>query len=148
MSVYLHEEIASVLKCYGGDLSETVNRVLDAASEGHFSVMDKPVIPCRDGAGRYTIDVKNEEYLELVSMYPPNSVKVSLRRLLYWFVENEMYDFLGWEVVSEYRDRATIQYERLVKRIRQTAEKLEKYTPTNKKDDLYEILRIIKSMET
>lgn len=146
MSVYLHDEIYGILKCYG-DLSDVVNRILDAASEGHFSVMDKPVIPNRDGAKRFDVDVTNEEYLELVKLYPPNSVKISLRRLLYWFAENEMYDFLGWEVVANYKDNRTIQFERLVKRIRQNLEKLKNIAPIAYQDDVNNMLTKIKSME-
>lgn len=147
MSVYLHKEIASILKCYGANLSEAVNKVLDAASQGHFSVMDKPVIPNRDGASRYTVDVTNDDYIQLVRMYPENSVRVSLRRLLYWFVENEMYDFLDWEVISDYKDENTVQFERLLVRARQTTEKLQKYAPIEHRDSIENMLMIIKSME-
>ena len=109
--------------------------------------MDKPVIPNRDGASRYTVDVTNDDYIQLVRMYPENSVRVSLRRLLYWFVENEMYDFLDWEVISDYKDENTVQFERLLVRARQTTEKLQKYAPIEHRDSIENMLMIIKSME-
>lgn len=112
-SVYLHKPIADVLRCYG-DLSEVTNRILSLADEGVIDVFNKPDIPNRDGAARYTIDVTNEGYLALLNTYSANSKHISLRRLLYWFVENELYYEVGWKVVNEYRDAGK---DRAIKRL-------------------------------
>ena len=100
-SIYLHKPIAETLMCYG-DLSEVVNRILEVSEKGVFDVVDMPKCEPRDGATKYFIEVTNETYLELVASYPPNSPRLSLRRLLYWFVEQEIADVLGWEPVNEY----------------------------------------------
>ena len=94
-SVYLHAPIAETLKCYG-DLSEVTNKILSCAEQGIFDVVDMPHAPDRSGASRYDIDVTSEFYISLVESFPPNSPRISLRRLLYWFVEQEMYDVLEW----------------------------------------------------
>lgn len=122
ISVYLHDEIASILKCYG-TIDEVVNRVLDEASSGAFDFEDKPSAPDRSGARRYDVDVKNNDYLEVYRMCP-NSHKISLRRLLYWFVENEMYDMLGWEATHPYTSKSTEKCKRLIEKARQSLEAL------------------------
>jgi hypothetical protein len=100
-SIYLHKPIAETLMCYG-DLSDVVNRILEVSETGVFDVVDVPKCEPRDGATKYFINVTNETYLSLVASFPPNSPRLSLRRLLYWFVEQEMYEVLEWETVNEY----------------------------------------------
>jgi hypothetical protein len=96
-SIYLHKEIVNVLRSFG-DLDIVVNQILAYGAEGYYEVTDKPPAPPRDMAGRYTISITDENYLQLLEIYPVNSPKISIRRLLYWFVENEMYDELGWKI--------------------------------------------------
>lgn len=146
LSVYLHDEIRAVLCCYG-TLDEVVNRVLDAGSAGEFDLMNKPQIPTRDGAGRYDVDVTNEEYLELLRLHPHNSTKVSLRRLLYWFVENEMYEMLGWEPVKNYVDRNDVKAARIIKRLRQDFEKLLLVIDNRNYENVETAYQIIKDLE-
>lgn len=146
MSVYLHDEIRAILCCYG-TLDEVINRILDAGSAGEFDVMNKPQIPVREGASRYEVDIVNEEYLELFRVYPQNSTKISLRRLLYWFVENEMYEMLGWEPVKNYVDRNDVKVARIVKRLRQDLEKLLLVIDSRNYEKVENILNIIKELE-
>lgn len=113
ISVYLHKNIVDTLRCYG-ELSEVVNRILDASEEGIFDLTDMPKCRSREGALRFEVNVTNETYLCLLNNYPVNSPRISLRRILYWFVEEEMYDILQWEAVNEYQDR---DKERILKRI-------------------------------
>lgn len=100
-SIYLHKHIAETLQCYG-DLSDVVNKILETSEQGVFDVVDMPKCESREGATRYNINVTNETYLSLVESFPPNSPRLSLRRLLYWFVEQEMYEVLEWEATNEY----------------------------------------------
>lgn len=100
-SIYLHKHIAETLMCYG-DLSDVVNKILETSEQGIFDLIDMPKCESREGATRYNIDVTNETYLSLVETFPPNSPRLSLRRILYWFVEQEMYEVLEWEATNEY----------------------------------------------
>ncbi len=103
-SIYLHNNIIETLSCYG-DLSDVVNNILDAAEQGSFDIVDLPPAPSRDGATRCEINITSEYYLTLASTFPMNSPRISLRRILYWFVEQEMYDALEWEAVNEYKSK-------------------------------------------
>ena len=94
-SIYLHSPIAETLKCYG-ELSDVVNKILSLCEQGAIELIDMPKCPDRNGASRFDINVTSEYYISLVESFPPNSPRISLRRLLYWFVEQEMYDALEW----------------------------------------------------
>lgn len=103
-SLYLHRQIVDVLTCYG-TLDDVINRILAEAAEGKFDVMHKPACPGREGAGRYNINIVEPNYLELLSAYGPFCSKISIRRLVYWFVENEIYEELEWTPINNFRDR-------------------------------------------
>lgn len=146
VSVYLHEEMRAILCCYG-TLDDVINRILDAGSEGEFDIMDKPNIGAREGARRFDVDIRNEEYLELMRSYPPNSSKISLRRLIYWFIENEMYEMLGWEPVNDYVDRSEVKKNKLIKRVRQDLEALITVVDSDNYSNVETALQIIKDLE-
>ena len=108
LSLYLHKNISETLMCYG-KLGDVVNKILELCEENVIDIMDMPKCQPRDGASRYDIDVTNEYYLSLLESFPIKSPRISLRRLLYWFVEQEMPDVLGWEVVNDYVDSNKIK---------------------------------------
>lgn len=103
ISVYLHDYVADTLRCYG-TLSEVVNKILEDTASGKYELFDKPPCPSRQGAKRYDVDITNEFYLELLTCYDVRSSHISLRRLLYWFVENEMPELLEWKKVNVFVD--------------------------------------------
>lgn len=103
ISVYLHNDIIDTLKMYG-DLDDVINLILDAASEGKLEIENKPVCREREGARRLNVNITNQDYLQLLETYGNRSNTISLRRLLYWFVENEIYNDLEWEPLRDYVD--------------------------------------------
>ena len=104
ISIYLHSYITDVIKTFG-TIEEVVNRILDVADEGLIEIEDRPACEPREGASRYDVEVTSENYLQLLQVYGIKSKRISLRRLLYWFVENEVYNDLGWEPVNDYIDK-------------------------------------------
>ena len=112
-SIYLHSPIVETLKCYG-ELSEVVNKILSLCEQGIIDLVDMPRCPDRSGASRFDINVTSEYYLSLVESFPPNSPRISLRRLLYWFVEQEVYDALEWIPTFPYVSK---QKDKLLKKI-------------------------------
>jgi hypothetical protein len=145
-SIYLHRQIVDVLNCYG-DLNTVVNRILQEAANGKFDIMHKPPCPGRDGAGRYEIDITEPSYLELLSVYGPFSSKISIRRVIYWFIENEMYDEFGWEPIQEFRNR---HFELLQSKISNSISELEKatrYAIGSTKNTILDICNQLKSLQ-
>lgn len=103
VSIYLHRDIVETLKMFG-DLSTVVNRVLAELYEDR-GLTDYPKCVDRQGAARYEVDVTDENYLRAYTLYGPSSPRASLRRILYYFVNNEIYAELGWEAVNEYDNK-------------------------------------------
>lgn len=115
MSVYLSNEVRDILSCYG-TLDEVVDKILIAGSQGIIDIMEKPSAPEKRGGSNYQINIQEPDYIELVETYGAKSSKISLRRLLYWFVENEMYDQLGWEPREDFaEERHSRKYDAIVK---------------------------------
>ena len=123
ISIYLHRPIVETLRCFG-TLTEVVDKILSAGDDGTIDIMDKPPAPDRNGAGRYDIDVTNENYLSLLETFSINSPKISIRRLLYWFVDNEMYNELDWEISSNNKDKRLVKINKCITAINNEYEKL------------------------
>lgn len=105
-SIYLSNDIINVLQCFGS-IDDVTNKILECGAEGLFDIMDKPTPPPKQDGHQVVIDVIEPTYLELVDAYTVRSSRISLRRLLYWFVENEIYAELGWEEVQKYKSSTT-----------------------------------------
>lgn len=105
MSVYLHQYVVNTLTLFG-DLSDVANNILQAGADGKIEILDRPPCINRDGCGRYNVDITQQDYLELLQCYPMNSPKISIRRLLYWFVDFAVYEQLGWKITKKYDDKS------------------------------------------
>lgn len=96
LSVYLSNDVRDVLQCYG-KIDDVVNKILVAGSQGMIDIMEKPAAPEKKGGTYHQINIREPDYISLLETYGVKSSRISLRRLLYWFVENEIYYELGWE---------------------------------------------------
>ena len=123
LSLYLHSYITDVLLTYG-TLDETINKILDAADEGYFEIENKPSCENRDGANRYNVTVKNDTYLSMLKIYGVKSKAISLRRLVYWFVENEIYNEVGWEPINDYTNRDNAKWNKQLDKVLNELDKL------------------------
>lgn len=104
INVHLHKEIVETLTCFGY-LPDVINRILQEGANGKFDVTDKPACPDRSHTSHYRIDITEPQYLEMYNLYGANSPKISLRRLIYWFVENEVYSDLNWIISDKFNSR-------------------------------------------
>ena len=129
--IYLEHRIKDVLDCYG-NLSDVVNKILEEGAIGNIDIMNKPTCPERGGGQYYNVDIVEPTYLELYELYGPKSSRISLRRLLYWFVDNEIYNELGWEGVKEYLSSDMDNALSTIADIKLYLRKLEKYYPNCK----------------
>lgn len=145
-SIYLHQEIVNTLRCFG-ELSEVINKILEEAANGEFDVMFKPACPSRIGAGRYDIDITEPNYLELLNAYSPFSSKISLRRLIYWFVENEIYEELGWEATNNYVNRKRQLFDKKVQTALNELDRSLQYAPTTAKVEVMNICNKIRDLQ-
>ena len=131
-SIYLHREIVDTLRCFG-ELDEVINKILLEAASGKFDLMDKPPCPDRSGAGRYEVDIVEPNYLDLLNIYTPFSPKISIRRLIYWFVENEIYTSLGWEQIKNFESRNARLFKNKIANALSEMQSSKRYCPTGAK---------------
>lgn len=108
ISVYLHQNIIDTIRCFG-ELSEVCNRILSCCIElEEFYEETIPAAPDRQGAKRRDIYVEEDVLLQL------NGFRI--RSILYWFVENEIYDSLSWNTINLYgieaKDKLKRQYDK------------------------------------
>ena len=93
MSVYLSNAIIAELTAHG-PLDEVVDSILQLGADGQIDLEQRPKCGPRGEDRRIDIEITNLYYLELLTHYPQNSTQISLRRLLYWFVENDLCELL------------------------------------------------------
>lgn len=140
LSVYLEPEVHDVL-CVYGELEEVVNRILDAGTEGAFDISNKPnYYKDRSNCNRYEVLIKNEEYISLKNRFPINSSKISLRRLLQWFVYEEVYNDLGWTPVKQYQEKFIKKYGKLKGGIQSSLLKLKKISTKSQIEKIDKII--------
>lgn len=102
--VNLDETTYNILVAFGRNLSDVVNKILDEYTVGNIDIVNKPMCPSLEGTRRYCVNINNEDYEELYLQYGPTSPYISLRRLLYWFVDEEIYEELDWNVIVKITD--------------------------------------------
>lgn len=102
-NLYIHPSAADVLYCFG-EIGDVVNRIIDELYARNVDIESccREPAPDQSGCRHYKVDIKNADYEALRAAYPAKSSKVSLRRLVNWFVVNEMYFEWGWEPTREY----------------------------------------------
>lgn len=145
LSVYLHEEYIFVLKTFG-DLSTVSNKILDYCYSNDIDIQSIPNAIPRDGAKRTEIEVTNEEYLEDYGM-SPNSPRFSLRKILYWFVDNSIYEELGWKQVNTFVDKKLKSIKKHLRNILDEIGRLQFELYDEDVELLREARKIIKSLE-
>lgn len=144
ISIYLHKEIIETLQCFG-TLDETINHILDDMSV-NYSLTDLPACPDRTNAQRCTVDITNTEYLELLNTFGPTSPRISLRRIIYYFVENELYNEFNWEFKNEYISITNNKFNKKINSAISLLETSTKYTTFDTKDTILSICNTLKQL--
>lgn len=100
-NIYVHRYIRDILSQFG-DINTVVNHIVDEGMRGKFNIyaLDKAPPRTTGDMCQYTITILNKEYNELVMTHGNRSSTVSLRRIIYHFVDNELYEELGWDVTD------------------------------------------------
>lgn len=145
LSVYLHKDRVDVLRTFGS-LDEVVDRILSACDEGEFDIENKPECEPRDGASRYNIKITNESYLDMLKNFGVKCKRISLRRLLYWFVDNEIYTDLGWETVNDYVDSNAVKVNSTIDKMFDNLDKLRFNVHDFEQDTIVQIKTLLNSL--
>lgn len=93
-----------------GDISDVVNRILAEGEAGNIQIFDLPSTPLANPS-RYTVDITNTYYLELYATYGPTCTRISLKRIIQYFVDIEGYNLCGWTITDNIEQ---LEFERRV----------------------------------
>ena len=111
ISVYLHKETIAVLKCFG-ELNHVVNKLLsECLNTGKVFETIIPSAPDRRDARRIILYIDDNIFDEL------NASKLKIRSVIYWFIENEVYNEFEWVVIHEYGEELREREHKLVLKI-------------------------------
>lgn len=135
-SLYLHSDISDVLKSYCGTIERAIDDILTEYDLGNIDIENCPQCRPREGANRFNVNITNKTYLQMVELYGVKSKRISIRRLLYWFVEYEIYDELGWQPKENFVDNVTKRKDRLITNILSDLTKLKIHMSKNVMDGI------------
>lgn len=97
ITISLDDFTANIMQHYGS-ISDVTNRILQLGSEGAIPLMDLPPVAIpKSSCKQYKVNVTDENYIGLCETYGTKSMRISLRRIVYWFIENEQYEIFNWE---------------------------------------------------
>lgn len=82
-----------------GDISDVINRILAEGEAGNIQIFDLPATPLANPS-RYVVDITNTYYLELYATYGPTCTRISLKRIIQYFVDIEGYNLCGWTIAD------------------------------------------------
>ena len=147
--IYLSYPVIDVLKCLGPSLDDVVNKILAYGEQGLFDIENKPPVGTKIGGKHCTVNITNQHYLDLIATVGEKNNTISLRRLLHWFVEEEIYEECGWEIsgmsVSDVKNRADqIKDYKSFSKIKSQVMELNK---TYDSETLYTVIRLLNKFE-
>lgn len=96
IDVRLHKEYYDVLTQFG-TLNEVVDKVINEIEAGTINIDELPRCPDLSGTHKYIVTIDNPFYDDLVQIYGSHSNKISMRRILYYVVDNELYLQFRWK---------------------------------------------------
>lgn len=146
--IYLHNYVTDTLEMFG-DLNNVINDIVDEAVKGTIPMESLPPAPTRshDNCRQYMIDVTNTEYLQLVSDKGYKNKTVSLRRILYYFVDNELYNELGWSQKHDYEQQEVTKYQLAFAKAVTAVSKLYKLCNNTQKQTLLKVLAELRGLK-
>ena len=99
IDVRLHEDYYNVLTQFG-TLDQVVDKAINAIEAGSIDLDCIPACPPLTGTHKYIVTVDNLFYDDLVQIYGSHSNLISMRRIIYYIVDSELYNTLRWEPVQ------------------------------------------------
>jgi len=122
------------------------NELVNAGMAGAFDFGELPSCPKNGEVSRYDINITNEEFIELRTVCGAKSKKLSLRRVLYWFVDTEAWETLNLEAKSKLIQEKTIKYISRASNIAEELVKLTKEVPQELKPNVLNAIRELKEV--
>lgn len=140
MNVVLDNGTVSLMR-YFGDLSDVANRILAHGAKGEIPLMDLPQAQSvSSDCKQYKLNITDSNYLELCDTFGIRSQRVSLRRIICWFMDNEKYVDFQWEPCVDVKSN---EHQQVIALINDIDTKLYKLYKLIKADSILELKSVI-----
>lgn len=96
VNIAIDNNYYNILRMFG-TIDDVVDKALKLVEQGDVDIESCPPVPTNRNCKHIVVVINNEHYEELRAKYGPTSSKISVNRLLYYVVDNELYSVYGWE---------------------------------------------------
>ena len=83
-----------------GDINDVVDKVLKIAERGEIDIDSLPAAYIRGDKKHVVVNIDSEWYEHMQALYGTTSPRISISRLLYYFIDNELYLDYNWQIVQ------------------------------------------------
>ena len=96
VNIAIDNNYYNILRLFG-TMDEVVDKALKLVEQGEIDFDRCPQIPTTKNCRHIVVAISNPYYEELRALHGATSSKISINRLLYYIVDNELYYTYGWE---------------------------------------------------
>ena len=96
VNIAIDNNYYNILRLFG-TMDEVVDKALKLVEQGEIDFDRCPQIPTTKNCRHIVVAISNPYYEELRALHGATSSKISINRLLYYIVDNELYYTYEWE---------------------------------------------------
>ena len=96
VNIAIDNNYYNILRLFG-TMDEVVDKALKLVEQGEIDFDRCPQIPTTKNCRHIVVAISNPYYEELRALHGATSSKISINRLLYYIVDNELYYTYVWE---------------------------------------------------
>lgn len=146
VNVTISEDYYKILRLFG-TMDEVVQKALMLAEQGEIDLENCPYVQQFGKVKHVVVTVDNAYYESLRSLHGATSPKTSINRLLYYIVDNELYEEYGWKQVNKYNEENEAKIEGYKSTILHNINRLSKMlTRTEQQDKLKQAYDLISDL--
>lgn len=146
VNVTISEDYYKILRLFG-TMDEVVQKALVLAEQGDIDLENCPYVQQFGRLKHIVVTIDNAYYESLRSLYGATSPKASINRLLYYIVDNELYEAYGWKQVNKYNEENEAKIEGYKSTILHNINRLSKMlTRTEQQDKLKQAYDLISDL--
>ena len=134
VNIAISDEYYKILRLFG-TMDEVVQKALELAEKGDINIEDCPYVQQFGRLKHLVVTIDNEFYESLRALHGATSTKVSINRLLYYIVDNELYEEYGWKQVNKYNEENEAKIEGYKSTILHNINRLSKMLTTAEQQD-------------
>lgn len=146
VNITISDEYYKILRLFG-TMDEVVQKALMLAEKGDIDLETCPYVQQFGRLKHIVVTVNNAYYESLRALHGATSPKASINRLLYYIVDNELYEAYGWKQVNKYNEETEAKIEGYKSTILHNINKLSKMlTRTEQQDKLKQAYDLISDL--